>query len=90
MRIFLICLFLDVATNAHHPHLPVSEVWKGRGEGWRVLPIGGHGCSAPRREQGAVLRGRGEKALIKDLTSERVVKRTESVESGKCAEKTCW
>ena len=25
------------ATNAHHPHLPVSEARKGRGEGQRVL-----------------------------------------------------
>ena len=28
-----------------------------QGGGWRVLPIGGHGCNAPRRGRGAVLGG---------------------------------
>ena len=40
------------ATNAHHPHMPVSEARKGRGEGRRVLPIGGADATRPE-ESGA-------------------------------------
>ena len=55
---------IDVATKAHHPHLPAgfSEARKGRGEGQRVLSrLADTDKNAPRRERGAVPRGRVEK-----------------------------
>ena len=53
-----------IATNAHHPHLPASEARKGRGEGWRGLPIGGDGKTRPeeggaKRLKARVVRDRG-------------------------------
>ena len=72
--------------NAHH--LPVSEARKGRGEGWRVLPIGGHGCNAPRRGRGAE-RGRKQiRVLGESSVKGRVEKRTQSTWREFC-KRTC-